>query len=118
MYYLGEDWTKEMDPNRFANARLALAAVIAALSDLLPEAEKRVSMVKKAREERFLALRKDEEQSAKDAETNARVESFEALWQAEYDRDTLKNTCDGLKEISNALSTKIGALQSAARNQS
>jgi len=114
-HYLGTDWQQELDPNKFANQRLSLAAVIAALGELLPEAEKAIAQVKKGREELYGQLRGSGDMTSKDAESKARAETFEALWQTEYDRDIIKNTCDGLKEITNALSSKISTLGDQAR---
>lgn len=118
MYYLGTDWAKEMNPNEFANQRLGVAALIATLGAFLPEAEKAVGSIKGLREKRQVDLYKTQERSQAAADHEARAEFADAITDMEYDRDTIKYTYDGLKEIHNALSSKISTLQDQARGRS
>lgn len=115
-YYLSNKWLEIENPDSFATDRLALAAVVAELGALLAEAERGVAQVKKKRDELYLSLRRQDELSAKDAEVQSKVDTYEELWKAEYERDEIKGHYDGFKEILNALASKINTLTNEARN--
>lgn len=115
-HYLSDIWLTIKNPDDFATDRMRLAALTAELGVLLAEAERDIAQVKKKRDELYLTLRKQDDVSAKDAEVQAKVDTYEELWKAEFERDELKGHYDGFKEILNALASKINTLTNEARN--
>ena len=104
-----------LSPAQIVNLRLKMSTLLSELGDHIPNTRRCLSEAKNAQINEYIQLRK-ESCTQKDAEMQSKYNTAQALIDAEYQFNRLKQVIDGGREILNALSSKLRVMELEAKN--